>query len=182
MSKNFMSHAQFASVPFGASRRLVDSTEGPSTGYYVSRDPDTAIHAGGSKERVIPSATPEAVGAHFHEMKARGAMEAQPDVARNNVYQGIWNDSGSDNTYLDVSDHYPESTHGLMHALQHGMANAQKAVWAAHNNDEQTVTGTDSSGRKLGIPEGVRQNANALHAQAARQSAAQSGKKFKQGI
>ena len=164
----------------GGSRRLSDMTEGPKSGYYVARDPDTAVEHGGSREDKGEEGTgSEAdVKEHYDEVRARGAMRALPGNNPREVYQGKWKQ------YLDVSDRYTASTHGLMHALQHGMANVQLSVWAAHNpvhgeefgpGDKRDVTTTMESketGEKTGHPLGVRMVANALHAQEAQRAVA----------
>lgn len=164
-----ISHAQFAGME-GGSRRLSDMTEGPKSGYYVSRDPDTPVEQGGSKEVEMPNSTEAGVKAHFDEVRGRGAMTAVPGNNPREVYQGKWQN------YLDVSDRYSPSTTGLMHALQHGMANVQLSTWAAHNpvhgeefgpGDKRDVplTKQNDAGEKTGHPLGVRMVANSLHAQ-----------------
>lgn len=188
MSRNFISSAQFSELP-GGSRRLSDGSEGPKSGYYVARDPDKDVHKGGSYEAKVRDVHPGDVQAHFDLVKDDGAMTARPEQHPDEVYQGTWPANGM--RYLDVSDRFPASPNGLMHALQHGMANVQLAAWAAHSlhgeewgpGDKREVTLTTSRGEgddieKLGHPEGVRMTANALHAQEARRAAAKSGKKF----
>lgn len=163
-----ISHAQFASME-GGSRRLSDQTEAPKSGYYVSRDPDVPVAQGGSPEAKGGS-TEEGVRANYDAARAQGALTALPGRPASEVYQGKWMDM------LDVSDRYPASTSGLMHALQHGMANVQLAAWAAHNpvhgeefgpgdKREVSITGENAAGEKTGHPVGVQRAAHALHTQ-----------------
>jgi hypothetical protein len=171
-----ISHAQFAGME-GGSRRLSDMTEGPKSGYYVARDPNTPVERGGSDEVTEQGVGSEAdVKAHYDSAVAKGAMHAIPGNNPREVYQGKWKE------YLDVSDRYTASTRGLMHALQHGMANVQLSAWAAHNpvvgeeygpgdkRDVQITGENKETGEKTGHPLGVRMVANALHAQEARRA------------
>lgn len=178
MSRSIISHDQFASLD-GGSRRLSDMSEGPKSGYYVSRDPGVRVEHGGSFEDRVKDADPREVEAHFNLVNEAGARTARPEQSPDEVYQGTWSHNGS--RYLDVSDRYTASTAGLMHALQHGMANTQLAAWAAHNpvhgeefgpgdKREVSITRTDSDGTKTGFAPGVRYVANALHAKEAQRA------------
>lgn len=131
MSRKPVSDEDFSQLP-GGSRRLSDKSAGPEEGYYVSRDPDVSVARGGSDE-TIPGANndPTVVASHYAKVMSEGAMTAQPQHDPDDVYQGTW-EAGA-NRFLDVSDRYGMHTAGLMHALQHGMANVQWAMWGAHN-------------------------------------------------
>lgn len=171
MTRRIISHAEFAGLE-GGSRRLSDMSEGPKSGYYVARDPDKPIQQGGSFEATVKDTHPEDVKAHFDLSKEAGAETARPEHKASEVYQGTWASGGQ--RYLDVSDRYSASTSGLMHALQHGMANVQLAAWDAHNQREVPITESteDSQGNtvKTGVNPRARMVANALHAQAVRRA------------
>lgn len=167
MSRNILSDSQFAERD-GASRRLSDKSEGPKSGYYVSRDPDTHVSAGGSNEIAEPITQSNAavVGHHFDEANREGARTAIPHHNPDEVYQGGWQYGGKQ--YLDVSDRYSRSTSGLMHALQNGMANVQLGMWTGHGpkgKEYATITQENSEGEKTGVSPNARMVANSLHAQ-----------------
>lgn len=168
MARKILSDAQFAGLE-GGSRRLSDKSEGPGSGYYVSRDPDVPVRDGGSMERVVPDHSPADVAAHHDAIKEAGAGSHSFGQNKDDVYQGTWSSEGK--RYLDVSDRYGATTSGLMHALQHGMANAQLAGWNAHAMEEMPITDSTPDGEtKLGTNPRARYVANSLHAQEARRS------------
>jgi len=167
-----ISDAQFAGLE-GGSRNLETLKEGPSHGYYVSRDPDTRVRDGGSFEATVDDHTPEDVRAHA-DLVNEEPVPTNHSAAPEGAYQGTWSDG--DKRYLDVSDRYSKSTAGLMHALQHGMANAQLAMYTAHNPAQHQFPEITSSQEnektgeteKLGVNPRMSHIANSLHAMTVR--------------
>jgi len=178
MSKNIISDAQFSGLD-GGSRNVETHEQGPSHGYYVSRDPDTRVRDGGSFEAKVADHTPEDVQAHMQLINEDGAATAgtaSSGQSSKETYQGTWSE-GKDR-YLDVSDRYSKSTAGLMHALQHGMANTQLAMYSAHNpsahqfpeitsSQENAKTGETE---KLAVDPRLHQIAASLHKVEARRA------------
>lgn len=133
---------QFAGAEGGASRRLIDDTQGPGRGYYVSRRRDVPVSEGGSEEVVIEGgATASDVAAH-KERNREPALNATPENKRKDVYQGIWNDDNE--SYLDISDRFPGSMGGLRTALNWAMNEGrQKAIYVAGTGQTMQVHGDD---------------------------------------
>lgn len=131
-----LSHAQFAKS-YGASREYLTGKRGKRGGYYVSRDPRVPAEAGGGVEEI--SSKPfdvEAAAAHFHETKdiatksfptEQGTARMPTPKERANVHQGIWTDTESGKTYLDISDRVSSLSEGL----RRGMKQNQLGIYAA---------------------------------------------------
>lgn len=135
-----LSHEEFAGLP-GGSRRYTDA--GISRGgYYVSRNPEIPVEQGGSKEIVSDrSLATGAVEKHWDETRT-AALAATPVGDRHLVHQGIWNDPEHGKTYLDISD--KKATLG--EALETGMQNKQRAIYAKGAGKSITTMEQDESG------------------------------------
>lgn len=140
-----ISHAQFARQG-GGSRRFSDRTPGPSTGYFVSRDPDVAPDQGGSQEVVARRNSVAVTRRHFQVNQGR-ALAAQAPAGSSDVFQGVWTSSPSDEsdghprTYLDISDHYPD----VMDAGMAAIKNKQKGMYGAEADTTIPVWNEDRS-------------------------------------
>ena len=131
-----LSHAQFAQS-YGASREYATGKKGKRGGYYVSRDPRIPVEAGGGVESV--SSKPfdvEEAAAHFHETKdvatkvfptEHGTARMPTAKEKSNIHQGVWTDTESGKTYLDISDRVSSLSEGL----RRGMKQNQLGVYAA---------------------------------------------------
>lgn len=139
MAREVLSNAEFAKLP-GGSRSITTGEAGPSSGYYVSRDPRVPVQIGGSEEVTAPAHSEAAVREHLDSIKGtaenvvptgwmRGRAATPKEKA--NVFQGTWTDKGK--TYLDVSDRIGEraSESSLNEALKRGLSQKQLGVYAA---------------------------------------------------
>lgn len=152
-----VSHAEFA-ASYGGSRELVSGKKGKRGGYYVSRDPRLPVEQGGSPEATSNKAfDTEAVAAHHKDIKdvaskivptGFGTTRAATSKESENVHQGIWNDTESGKTYLDVSDRVPS----LSTALKRGIEQKQLAIWAAGKGAELPTHHMDEKGNKTVNP------------------------------
>lgn len=137
-----LSHSQFAKL-YGGSREYATGKTGKRGGYYVSRNPSVPISQGGGIEKVSEKPFDvEATKEHWKETKET-ALKSTPEKERSKVHQGIWTDTDSGKTYLDVSDRVSS----LSEALKKGVEQKQIGIYAAQagktlsTNVENPATG-----------------------------------------
>jgi len=138
MSNNrpVLSHAQFAQSG-GASREYLTGKKGKRGGYYVSRDPRVPPTAGGGVEEISNKPFDvEAAAGHFVTTKdialntfptEHGTVRMPTQKEKENVHQGIWTDTDSGKTYIDISDRVSSLSEGL----RRGMNQNQLGIYAA---------------------------------------------------
>lgn len=112
-----LTHSEFAAQG-GGSRRFADATEGPTSGFYVSRHPSE-----GGETKVSGTATATDIASHWATNKRR-VLESGKNPRE--VYQGLWKSDGT--SYLDVSDRVGTQTA----AISKGLKNNQKAAYNAN--------------------------------------------------
>ena len=157
-----LSDAQFSHL-LGGSREIATGKQGKGSGYYVSRDPRVPVHMGGSKETVGGLADTHTVRQHLSDirgvaekvvptgwMQARAATPAESA----NVHQGIWQDTESKKTYLDVSDRVGgrASRKSLAEGLSRGIEQKQLAIYAAGSGKVLPTNTEDKFGTKTPNP------------------------------
>lgn len=157
-----LSDAQFSQL-LGGSREIATGKQGKGSGYYVSRDPRVPVHMGGSKETVGGLADTHTVRQHLSDirgvaekvvptgwMQARAATPAESA----NVHQGIWQDTESKKTYLDVSDRVGgrASRKSLAEGLSRGIEQKQLAIYAAGSGKVLPTNTEDKFGTKTPNP------------------------------
>lgn len=152
-----LSHVLFAQSG-GASREYLTGKKGKRGGYYVSRDPRIPVEAGGGVEEVSNKPFDvEAAAGHFVTTKdvALGSFPTEHGTARaptqkekENVHQGIWTDTESGKTYLDISDRVSS----LPEALRRGMKQNQLGVYAAGSGKTLPTRTEDERGFRKDNP------------------------------
>ena len=136
-----ISNEEFAGLK-GGSRKLTDSKPGKGSGYYVSRDPRVPMEVGGGMEEIGKLHDVKTVSEHFKRAKEiagkvvpLGWMRGRAATAKEkeNIHQGIWQDTESGKSYLDISDRIGgrASRSSLREALERGIAHNQLAIYAA---------------------------------------------------
>lgn len=152
-----LSHAQFAQS-YGASREYLTGKRGKKGGYYVSRDPDVPAEAGGGIESI--SSKPfdvEEAAAHFRTTKdiatktfptEHGTVRMPTKKEQENIHQGVWTDTESGKTYLDISDRVSSLSEGL----RRGIKQKQLGIYAAGSGKTLTTHFQDEKGRKTVNP------------------------------
>jgi hypothetical protein len=157
-----LSDAQFSHL-LGGSREIATGKQGKGSGYYVSRDPRVPVHMGGSKETVGGLADTHTVREHLSDIKGiaekvvpTGWMQARSATPAEsaNVHQGIWQDTESKKTYLDVSDRVGgrASRKSLQEGLQRGIDQKQLAIYAAGSGKVLPTNTEDNFGTKTPNP------------------------------
>lgn len=155
-----LSHAQFAKS-FGASREYLTGKRGKKGGYYVSRDPRIPVEAGGGVEEV--SSKPfdtEAAAAHFTVTKdvatkvfptERGTARMPTKKEQENIHQGVWTDTDTGKTHLDISDRVSSLSEGLRRGVQQN----QLGIYAAAAGKTLPTRFEDKSGFRRDNPAAV---------------------------
>lgn len=157
-----LSDAQFSQL-LGGSREIATGKQGKGSGYYVSRDPRVPVNMGGSKETVGGLADTHTVRQHLSDIKGvaekvlpTGWMQARATTPAEsaNVHQGIWQDTESKKTYLDVSDRVGgrASRKSLQEGLQRGLDQKQLAIYAAGSGKVLPTNTEDKFGTKTPNP------------------------------
>jgi hypothetical protein len=157
-----LSDSQFSHL-LGGSREIATGKQGKGSGYYVSRDPRVPVHMGGSKETVGGLADTHTVRQHLSDIKGvaekvvpTGWMQARAATPAEsaNVHQGIWQDTESKKTYLDVSDRVGgrASRKSLQEGLQRGIDQKQLAIYAAGSGKVLPTNTEDNFGTKTPNP------------------------------
>lgn len=157
-----LSDAQFSHL-LGGSREIATGKQGKGSGYYVSRDPRVPVHMGGSKETVGGLADTHTVRQHLSDIKGvaekvvpTGWMQARAATPAEsaNVHQGIWQDTESKKTYLDVSDRVGgrASRKSLAEGLSRGIGQKQLAIYAAGSGKVLPTNTEDKFGTKTPNP------------------------------
>jgi len=152
-----LSHAQFAQS-FGASREYLTGKRGKKGGYYVSRDPRVPAEAGGGVEEISNKPFDvEAAAGHFVTTKdvalksfptERGTARVPTQKEKENVHQGIWTDTGTGKTYLDISDRVSSLSEGL----RRGMKQNQLGIYAAGSGKTLPTRIEDEKGFRTDNP------------------------------
>ena len=165
MSREIISHSQFAKLP-GGSRELGTMKQGKGSGYYVSRDPRIPVEIGGSEELTASTHDVGSIKEHFQKMKdiaskvvPTGWMSGRAATPKEsaNVHQGVWTSGGK--AYLDVSDRIGgrASTSSLREALERGINQHQLAIWAAGSGKSLATHIEGEHGQKIVNPSAVKQ-------------------------
>ena len=134
-----ISSTQFAHL-IGGSREIATGKKGKASGYYVSRNSQIPLEAGGSPNLVTGLTKPINVQEHLAKIKGvaekivpTGWMSARAATAKEskNVHQGIWRDEESGKTYLGISDRIGDrsSESSLEEALTRGISQNQLGVY-----------------------------------------------------
>lgn len=156
-NRPILSHTQFAQS-YGASREYLTGKRGKKGGYYVSRDPRIPVEAGGGVEEV--SSRPfdvEAAAAHFTTTKdvatktfrtEEGTARYPTAKERENIHQGIWTDTDTNKTYLDISDRVSSLSEGL----RRGLKQNQLSIYAAGSGKTLPTRIEDKSGFRRDNP------------------------------
>jgi len=159
MSNNrpVLSHAQFAQSG-GASREYLTGKKGKRGGYYVSRDPRVPPTAGGGVEEISNKPFDvEAAAGHFVTTKdialntfptEHGTVRMPTQKEKENVHQGIWTDTGTGKTYLDISDRVSSLSEGL----RRGMKQNQLGIYAAGSGKTLPTRIEDEKGFRTDNP------------------------------